>query len=551
MKKQFGGLLLSIIVSMAGASVSQEWAKRYNGPGSATDKAAGIIVDSAGNVYVTGSSMSGGAGTEDFATLKYDPAGALLWERRYNGTGGSSDIAHAIALDASGSIYVTGGSVGSGANHDYLTVKYSPAGDTLWTRRYNGPKGAKDVAYGIAVDDSGYVYITGESEGGTGTHGIFEDYATVKYDSAGTFKWVARYNGPAGDYDRANSVAVDERGNVYVTGTSDGGSSGSGAPHFDYATAKYDLAGVLQWVRRYNGPGNGSDEGRMVKVDASGDVYVTGNSYGDGTLADFATLKYRATGDTAWISRFEGPGGGADRANALVLDGLGNTFVTGQSYGGSATLDDFLTIRYDSLGDTAWVRRYNGPASGTDGGTAIALDRSGSVLVTGSSSGTGTAFDYATIKYGLSGAEEWVIRYTNGDAAGSSDEPGGIWADTLDNVYVCGSSALDYATLKYSQTTLNVDQSPLNARPGSPWLKIFPNPLNKAAAIQFSLAHPEKVTLTIGTVTGETVAWLISGTIRAGAHQTEWDSGNLPCGIYLCRLQSGSSVVTQRLVLLR
>ncbi|MBE0433897.1 SBBP repeat-containing protein, partial [candidate division WOR-3 bacterium] len=99
--------------------------------------------------------------------------------------------------------------------------------------------------------------------------------------------WVGRYNGPGNDYDEATSLAVDEQGNVYVTGSS----IGSGTS-LDYATIKYDSAGVEQWVQRYNGPANGDDWATSLAVDGQGNVYVTGPSIGSGTSLDYATIKY-------------------------------------------------------------------------------------------------------------------------------------------------------------------------------------------------------------------------------------------------------------------
>jgi uncharacterized delta-60 repeat protein len=536
-------------ISTVSAQVSQEWARRYDGPSSGTDKANAIVVDAVGNVYVTGSSMSGGVGTEDFATIKYDAAGTLQWTRRYDA--GSSDIAYAIAIDNSGSIYVTGGSGGSGSNQDFLTIKYSPAGDTMWTRRYNGPRNGKDVAYAITVDDSGYIFVTGESEGSTGTHGIFEDYATIKYDSAGTLKWSARYNGPAGDYDRANSVAVDRSGNVYVTGTSDGGSSGSGSPFFDYATIKYNAAGVLQWVRRYNGPGSSDDEAKSVKVDTSGNVFVTGYSPGSSTFDDIATIKYNAAGDTLWTSRYDGPGSNDDQANALIVDKSGNVFVTGKSYGGPITGDDFVTIKYNSGGDTLWVRRYNGSASGSDGGTAIALDKLGNAFVTGYSTGVSTTSDYATIKYSASGVEQWVIEYTNGASAGSSDAAAGIFVDTLFNVYVCGMSALDYATIKYSQTASDVARSPRDLPVSPSLLQNYPNPFNPITSFEFSVPSRGYVSLQVFNVLGQEIASLVAEELSAGTYTRQWDGTAAPSGIYYYRLEANGHSETKRLVLLK
>jgi hypothetical protein len=105
--------------------------------------------------------------------------------------------------------------------------------------------------------------------------------------------WVARYKGPVvGGSDVAYAVAVDGSGNVYVTGFSTG--SGTG---YDFATIKYNSSGTQQWVDRYNGPGNGNDVPNgpyAIAVDASGNPYVTGQSIGSNGDYDYATIKYYA-----------------------------------------------------------------------------------------------------------------------------------------------------------------------------------------------------------------------------------------------------------------
>ena len=117
-----------------------------------------------------------------------------------------------------------------------------------WVARYNGPCDSVDRAYAIAVDDAGFVYVTGWSIGS----GTDYDYATVKYDLNGDTVWVRRYNGPGNGEDEETAMAVDDRGNVYVTGL-----SFVSAIDYDYATVKYDSAGVEQWVVWYDGLGNG------------------------------------------------------------------------------------------------------------------------------------------------------------------------------------------------------------------------------------------------------------------------------------------------------
>jgi len=113
------------------AQVDTAWVRRYNGPGNSEDHAYALSVDSSGNVYVTGWSPGSGTGL-DYATIKYSPSGDTLWVKRYNGPGNGSDYAYALAVDGSGNVYVTGWSYGSGSSSDYATIKYSPcvkAGD--------------------------------------------------------------------------------------------------------------------------------------------------------------------------------------------------------------------------------------------------------------------------------------------------------------------------------------------------------------------------------------------------------------------------------------
>jgi hypothetical protein len=95
------------------------------------------------------------------------------------------------------------------------------------------------------------------------------------------------WNGPANLEDYATSLALDSAGNVYVTGI-----TYYGLNNGDYATVKYTSFGVQEWVQLYNGPGNGNDRAGSIAVDKRGNVYVTGSSMGLGTGYDYATVKY-------------------------------------------------------------------------------------------------------------------------------------------------------------------------------------------------------------------------------------------------------------------
>jgi uncharacterized delta-60 repeat protein len=521
------------------------------------------------------------------------------WVRTYNGPGNGYDFAYAIAVDDSGYVYVTGHCYGAGGNPDLATIKYLPNGDTAWVRRYNGPGNGYDFAYAIAVDDSGNVYVAGSTEGIDA-----EDYATIKYYPDGDTAWVRMYNGPANGY----AIAVDDSGNAYVTGRSFGAGT-----NYDYATMKYHPDGDTTWVRRYNGPANSIDQSRAIAIDGSGNVYVTGYSYSSVTGYDYATIKYSPNGDTAWVRRYYEPGSNVDEAYAIAVDDLGYVYVTGRSHG-NGTGEDYATIKYHPNGDTAWVRRYNGPADDADVARAIAVDGSGNVYVTGKSDSSGTYQDYATIKYDASGNQVWVRRYdygvmtddsydiaidvsnnvyvtgrsgsggtagldyatikyySNGDTAwvmryngpeNGSDCAQAIAVDDSGNVYVTGYSVgsgteEDFCTIKYVQTTSQVrDETGDRERPSEFELsQNYPNPFNPSTKIEFNLVKSGFVTLQIYDILGRKVRTLVSEELSSGYKSVIWDGKNeegdaVASGVYFYQLKVGDFSEPKKMLLLK
>jgi len=203
---------------------------------------------------------------------------------------------------------------------------------------------------------------------------------------------------------------------------------------------------VPLWTNRYNGPGNGQDLTGSIAVDGNGNVFVTGGSYGSGSSSDFATIKYSGDGVPLWTNRYNGPGNGNDGASALAVDGSGNVFVTGYSYGGGSS-NDCVTIKYSGDGLALWTNRYNGPGNGNDGAFAVAVDGSDNVFIAGSSYGIGGSNDWAMIKYSGDGVPLWTNRY-NGPAYGYYSASS-IVIGPDGAVYVVGTSDNDFVTVKY------------------------------------------------------------------------------------------------------
>ncbi len=251
-----------------------------------------------------------------------------------------------------------------------------------------------------------------------------------------TQQWVARYNGPGNGIDKAVSVAVDASGNVYVTGESLGNGTG-----YDYAAIKYNSAGVQQWVMRFSDPADSADIPVGLVLDKSGDLYITGYSFDAATGYDFETLKYNSDGALLWARRY-----GAyttDKPVGIGMDPSGNIYIAGNT-GSSGS--SYVTLKYNPEGDLLWSQNYN-PVSDLVGGSfaqSMAVDSSGNVYVTGVSY-PGAAGKITTVKYNTNGVQQWAQLYGSQESLTFS-----IAADMSGNVYIEGAFYGLGHTIKYS-----------------------------------------------------------------------------------------------------
>ena len=404
-----------VTVAYTGAGLPL-WTNRYSGTASA------VAVDSSGNVFVTGSSLN------DYATIAYSPAGATLWTNRYNSPLNQGERAADVAVANNGNVFVTGSSRGASGYAEYHTVAYSEAGIPLWTNRYGVPNDTAQPA-ALAVDGSGNVFVTGFSTRDSGF--ALSDYTTIAYTAAGMPLWTNHYK--PGGQDIATAIATDRHGNVLVTGRS----QANGSWH-EFATIKYSGAGIPFWTNRFAGAVFAFNEARAIAIDGSDNVFITGPSGGA-----YATVAYSASGALLWTNRYYGPGiNHEDEANAIAVAGSGNVFVTGSS------ADDYATIAYSPAGIPLWTNRYNGPANSTDYAVAVATHPNGNVFVTGWSLRSGQEADYATVAYSAAGMPLWTHRY-NGPG-NSDDRASAMILDRSGNVCVTGSSGSDYVTIAYS-----------------------------------------------------------------------------------------------------
>jgi uncharacterized delta-60 repeat protein len=253
------------------------------------DGGTGVAIDSADNIYVSGLSKTGYFGVWHMLLAKYNSAGTLQWQRRLFGA--SDDQALAVAIDSSDNVYVSGVTESAGAGStDSILAKYNSSGTLQWQRILGAT--SFDRFESIAFDSSGNVYVGGSTYAGAGG----QDFLLAKYNSSGTLQWQRTFGGASND--AGYGVAVDSSDNVYISGWT----YSAGAGNQDFLFAKYNSSGTLQWQKVLGGTGN--DEGYDVAIDSSDNVYILGhhayfNAYWFGMLV----AKYDSSGTLQWQRR--------------------------------------------------------------------------------------------------------------------------------------------------------------------------------------------------------------------------------------------------------
>ena len=456
--------------------------------GAMNDNARGITVDDSGNVLMAGSTSSGGwvsggwdtspNGGPDAFVMKFSQQGEHLWST-YLG-GGGDDYGRGVTVDGFGNVLATGYTWSSGwvsggwdtvydGGYDAFLVKLSPQGQHLWSTYLGG--GSDEHGYGIAVDDSGNVLVTGRTDssgwvsGGWDTSlSVQSDAFVVKLSPQGQHLWSTYLGGASTDYGRG--ISVDDSGNVLVTGsTSSAGwvsggwdTSLNGGP--DAFVVKLSPQGQHLWST-YIG-GTDTDYGYGIAVDSTGSILVTGETYSSGWTSggwdasydggsDAFVVKLSSEGQHLWSTYLGGTG--LDAGNGIAVDSAGSVLVTGTTFssgwtsgGWDTSYDggyDAFVVKLSPQGQHLWST-YLG-SKGVDVGNGIAVDYSDNVLVTGDtgsfdwiSDGSDTSYDGGydafVVKLSPQGQHLWST-YLDG-----TDRGFGIAVDCSGNVLVTGET---------------------------------------------------------------------------------------------------------------
>ena len=395
---------------------TQQWVKTFQLSGYTTFIMNDMVVDEPGNMYIIGSLYSSPV-VIDWITLKYSTAGDIEWYQVAANGSNTADIPTSIATDSNGNVYSGGSWVGGLYGTNFHLIKYSAGGSLEWDADYDY---ANDIDYitDVTPADNGNVYVTGI---GTFAGGDSYNAITIGYDGAGNQLW-------AKDYDQGfyfhepGFINIDHAGNVIVAG-----SSHDYDITFGTFVLKYTPAGTLSWTEAFEFPNDyyGFDLAvGGLGIDSSNNIYIGGHSQYENENGDYFhpsyNLKIDSAGNQIWRNEFYGSDGTGIFATAMVGDDAGNSYVCGNNnIGGNPILDNYIV---NSEGQVVWNKTYETypPVS-----SSIAVDQSGNVIIGGQATlSTGVAM--LTLKYcapcGPLG-EVSFINVTTSICAGTTEVP--------------------------------------------------------------------------------------------------------------------------------
>lgn len=382
----------------------------------------------------------------------------ILWESRYDNNG-NDDYSEDIVLDNSGNTYVVGTSF-NGSQFNVITIKYDPDGNELWNVTHDGPASGLDQAVGLVLDSNGDVIIAGHHQ----VSGADFDIFLKKLNGVnGATVWTYSYTGTS-SFDQCADVTIDANDNVIAVGGVD-----YGAGDLDYVVMSVSPSGTLNWDDQYFF-GSARDFANAVAVDASNNVYVTGESNAGANALDYYTLKYNPTGGILWNYRHDG-NGQDDSPKDIIVAPDGSTYVVGESYRGLIEDDDILLIKISTGGTFVWEQVYGGTDGGEDKPRSLSVDPLNNIYVTGSIKNTGNGEDYFVSRYRPNGTLHWDYIYQS--STNGFDEARGLRINSNYELYVSGYSNLSGSSDDYFTVRLDTVGTEI-------WTKRFDGPASNS-----------------------------------------------------------------------
>jgi hypothetical protein len=435
----FSFFILALALSASAQTITpfqQTWERLHDAGGS--DFARDVTIDNLGNCYMVGISYPEPGGSVYGAKiLKYDPNGALLWQRTFRPDGYGSAVATQVVVTPERDVYVAGRATHPTSGSDIILLKYSETGGLRWSQIYNGSGNGLDEVNEMLIDGARNVYIGGRSE--TAASGN-RDMLALHYDAFGTHRWTYTKNGAANVHDNVKGIAlrgnrlflggetdrtatavclssetgaeqwlrqigipgfeidptsqgvsgigVDSAGNTYLAGTI---RSVSPPDRFRMFGAKLTPSGTVPWIRTFFEETEWTI-GQTMAVDPEGALIIAGSCSRASTGRDLLTVKYDTNGNRLWSRPLTYVGNRPDQIRKIVVDLHGFIYA----YAEMSTVEDGMPphaflLKYDPAGNTMiFQQQSRNSAKPRSAANAIYVDASGTIL-------TGRHIDEATI----------------------------------------------------------------------------------------------------------------------------------------------------------
>jgi len=522
----------------AWSQVNSTWIERYTNTGNTDELINDMKVDQQGNVYLTGSQKGPNQSMMEAITLKYDSKGTLLWSKNYQAYLKNGAFGKAIHVDKTGNVYVTGETaIVSGGANEMLTIKYNRDGSLAWSNRFQYVNKFFTSGQDIVSDNDGNVYVAGEFFAGT-----HSDVLLVKINSSGALENQTVYHKAS---EGGRKIAIDKNGFILIAGFQNLSDS------TQYLALKYspnlDLIWANAWVNSAMLLGN--VQVNDMDLDMAGDMIITGQ-----INLDFGTIKLKNNdGSLIWANLYNQDN---DVGRSVETDIFNNVYITGETgIAGDSFSYKMTTIKYNSNGDSLWVRTYNG-GNQSDGyrSAAIALDDSNNVFIVGS---THSNQDIATVKYSSKGDLLWALNY---DGSGNSMDAGvKLGTDALGNVYIAGNSigkntGNDIALLKYGNALNSIFDAETKCKQGFELEQNHPNPVQNLTTIGYRVpdfARTSNLKIILSNMSGKVLKTLIAEKAIPGFYNFEMETSQLESGIYRYHLEAGTILLSKKMIIIR
>lgn len=519
---------------------TQEWVRRYTDTTAQNWNSTRIKTDGQGNIYILAQTGL------DFGYIKYNSNGILLRVATHWPGGYSSGQGAFFDVTANGEVYITG-ELHTGFDKWVYTVKYNPNGIFQWGKIYSPPS-TNSYSGGLKVDNDGNIIIAG----GLIYNNIL-NMLTIKFNSDGDTIWVRTFNDGT-NQGGANAVTVDTFGNIYVTGF-------TGLPT-KCTTLKYNSNGQLLNYYNFSLSSAISYFGYGLTLDLNNNLYVIGayNVLGSGN--NNFLFKLNINLNLQWYKIFTGIVSGQGRNDGVPIgpkvssDGNSIYYLSRSSNGTGGGGYSIVTLKYNSVGDSQWVKIFNGGgvAGMANSPSSIKLDLNNNIYACGTGYYSATKYDFAAIKYTPIGTQEWSATYS-GEIQNANDYANDIFIDTALNVYLTGFgpnlyTGYDAVLIKYSQPNAITNNQEIALDYSI--AQNYPNPFNNTTIIKYSIFHKTHLNIILYNVLGQYVKTLINTEKGAGDYSIIISMDDIPTGVYFYQLISDGIIIdTKKMILMK